>query len=43
MKSSSKSKNSMPLPERRFPPLWTVEEQDACFVLRDRSGPPLVI
>jgi len=23
---------------RRFPPLWSVEEQDACFVVRDHSG-----
>jgi len=22
-------------PERRFPPPWTVEELDACFVVRD--------
>jgi hypothetical protein len=22
----------------RFPPLWSVEEQDACFVVRDHSG-----
>ncbi len=22
----------------RFPPPWTVEEQAACFVLRDRNG-----
>jgi hypothetical protein len=27
--------------ERRFPPPWTVEEQDACFVLRDASGQPI--
>ena len=23
---------------RRFPPLWTVEEQEACFTVRDRGG-----
>ena len=23
---------------RRFPPPWSVEELDACFVLRDGSG-----
>jgi hypothetical protein len=23
---------------RRFPPPWTVEEQDACFVVRDHKG-----
>jgi hypothetical protein len=23
---------------RRFPPPWTVEEQPACFVVRDASG-----
>jgi hypothetical protein len=26
---------------RRFPPPWTVEEQDACFVVRDYSGQQL--
>jgi hypothetical protein len=26
---------------RRFPPPWTVEEQDACFVVRDHSGQAL--
>ena len=26
---------------RRFPPLWTVEELDACFVVRDHSGQQL--
>src|SRR5215470_5296812 len=25
------------MPTRRFPPPWSVEEQDACFVVRDRS------
>ena len=29
------------MPERRFPPPWTVEEQDACFVVIDRSGQKL--
>jgi hypothetical protein len=24
--------------ERRFPPLWFVEELDACFVVRDHGG-----
>jgi hypothetical protein len=23
---------------RRFPPPWSVEELDACFVVRDNSG-----
>jgi hypothetical protein len=23
---------------RRFPPPWTIEEQPACFVVRDRNG-----
>jgi hypothetical protein len=27
--------------ERRFPPPWTVEELDACFVVRDASGQKL--
>jgi hypothetical protein len=26
---------------RRFPPPWSVEEQDACFVVRDHSGQKL--
>ena len=30
----------MPSP-RRFPPPWIVEEQAACFVLRDDSGQAL--
>jgi hypothetical protein len=27
---------------RRFPPPWTVEEQDAYFVVRDHNGQQLV-
>jgi hypothetical protein len=26
---------------RRFPPPWSVEEQDACFVVRDHGGQAL--
>jgi hypothetical protein len=26
---------------RRFPPPWTVESQDACYVVRDRDGQQL--
>jgi hypothetical protein len=26
---------------RRFPPHWSVEEQDACFVVRDHGGQAL--
>jgi hypothetical protein len=26
------------MPVRRFPPPWSVEELDACFVVRDHSG-----
>jgi hypothetical protein len=26
---------------RRFPPPWSVEEQDACFVVRDHNGQQL--
>jgi hypothetical protein len=26
---------------RRFPPPWSVEEQSACFVVRDHSGQTL--
>ena len=25
------------MPERRFPPSWTVEEKDACFIVRDKN------
>jgi hypothetical protein len=28
--------------ERRFPPPWSVEEQSACFVVRDHNGQALV-
>jgi DNA-binding LacI/PurR family transcriptional regulator len=28
----------MPQTERRFPPPWSVEEQDVCFVVRDHDG-----
>ena len=30
--------NWPPMPERRFPPTWSVEEQEACFVVRDHNG-----
>jgi hypothetical protein len=26
---------------RRFPPPWSVEEQDTCFVVRDHNGQAL--
>jgi hypothetical protein len=26
---------------RRFPPPWSVEEQSACFIVRDHSGQAL--
>jgi len=26
---------------RRFPPPWTVEETDACFIIRDHNGQAL--
>jgi hypothetical protein len=26
------------MPERCFPPPWSVEEQPACFVVRDHNG-----
>src|SRR5262249_39538916 len=29
-------------PERRFPPPWIVEEQDAYFIVRDHDGQQLV-
>jgi hypothetical protein len=27
--------------ERRFPPPWSVEEQEACYVVRDHDGQQL--
>jgi hypothetical protein len=29
------------MPARRFPPPWSVEDQDACFVVRDHGGQQL--
>jgi endo-1,4-beta-D-glucanase Y len=29
------------MPERRFPPPWSVEELEACFVVRDHNGQAL--
>jgi hypothetical protein len=29
------------MPARRFPPPWSVEELDACFVVRDSTGQQL--
>ena len=31
----------MSLPARRFPPPWSVEETDACFIVRDANGQAL--
>ena len=31
----------MPPSQRRFPPPWTIEEQEACFTVRDNSGQAL--
>ena len=28
----------LPVPPRRFPPPWTVEETDACFIVKDHAG-----
>ena len=28
-------------PERHFPPPWSVEETDACFIVRDANGQAL--
>jgi hypothetical protein len=32
------SAGTLSLPERRFPPPWSVEETDACFIVRDHSA-----
>jgi hypothetical protein len=29
------------MPRRRFPPPWTVDETDACFIVRDHNGQAL--
>ena len=29
------------VPERRFPPPWSAEETDACFIVRDANGQAL--
>ena len=29
------------MPERRFPPPWSVEELEACYVVRDHDGQAL--
>jgi hypothetical protein len=29
------------MPTRRFPPPWSVEEQAACFIVRDHTGQAL--
>jgi len=28
-------------PQRRFPPPWSIEELEACFVVKDASGQKL--
>ena len=30
-----------PRPARRFPPSWSAEETDACFIVRDHNGQAL--
>ena len=32
----------MSLKQHRFPPPWTAEETDACFVVKDKNGQVLV-
>jgi hypothetical protein len=29
------------MPERRFPPSWSVDETNACFIVRDANGQAL--
>jgi hypothetical protein len=29
------------MPERRFPPPWLVDEQEACFIVRDANAQAL--
>jgi hypothetical protein len=35
------SVDQMPSAQRRFPPQWSVEEQPACFIVRDHNGQAL--
>ena len=35
------AKSLTPEPSRRFPPPWTAEETDACFIIRDVNGQAL--
>jgi hypothetical protein len=37
-KQNSKTAVCVPASVRRFPAPWTVETQDACFVVRDHDG-----
>jgi hypothetical protein len=30
------------MPERCFPPPWTVEQLEACFIVKDNAGQKLV-
>jgi len=30
--------DAVPSPNRRFPPPWSVEEEEACFIVRDATG-----
>ena len=30
-----------PLPARRFPPPWSIEERQACFIVKDGNGQAL--
>jgi hypothetical protein len=27
-----------PMPDRRFPAPWTIEETEACFIVRNNNG-----
>jgi hypothetical protein len=29
------------VPTRRFPPPWSIDEQDACYIVRDANGQAL--
>jgi hypothetical protein len=35
------SSGAMPAPERRFPPPWSVDELEECFVVHDSNGQAL--
>jgi hypothetical protein len=40
-RSRSEARQTSQDSRRHFPPPWTAEETDACFIVRDANGQPL--